>query len=97
MKKYNFNKDEPAIIKEYRTTNNVKAKIIDNNTICIYGDENSSNYFININELVKIICEGTNIINKDLLRKTFKLNEHEIDMINFGTNLYRYFRGVNNE
>lgn len=77
--------------KEHILSNNVKAKIIDNNTICIYGDENSSNYFINIEEIVKIILKDTSIINKDLIMKTFSLNKHDIEIMNLGINLYRNF------
>lgn len=77
--------------KEHILSNNVKAKIIDNNTICIYGDENSSNYFINIEEIVKIILKDTSIINKDLIMKIFSLNKHDIEIMNFGINLYRNF------
>lgn len=42
---------------EIKLENDVNLKILDDNMICLYGNEDSSNYFINIDNLLKEISK----------------------------------------
>lgn len=42
-------------MEKYKLNNEINVKIINENLFCIYGNKHSSNYFIETNELLKII------------------------------------------
>ena len=46
--------------KEFVSRNNIHFKYINNDTLCIFGNENSSNYFVDIDDLLNFINKMRN-------------------------------------